>query len=86
MDDDDSAVPPNPSVLHEPGRLTTPMLQGPTDDPSTRPNPSSHLNTPQNQAFGVFVMFEMDLFQRGGYNADNMGLGKVLNMNPQMLS
>jgi len=29
------------------------------------------------QAFGVFVMFEMELFQGGGYNADDMGLGKV---------
>ena len=29
------------------------------------------------QGFGVFVMTEMELFQGGGYNADDMGLGKV---------
>lgn len=29
------------------------------------------------QAYGVFVVFEMELFQNGGYNADDMGLGKV---------
>ena len=29
------------------------------------------------QGFGVFVMTEMELFQGGGFNADDMGLGKV---------
>lgn len=29
------------------------------------------------QAFGVFVMLEMEAYQDGGYNADDMGLGKV---------
>lgn len=29
------------------------------------------------QAFGIFVMFEMEMYQKGGYNADDMGLGKV---------
>ena len=34
------------------------------------------------QAFGIFVMFEMEMFQGGGYNADDMGLGKVCEVNP----
>lgn len=29
------------------------------------------------QAFGVFVMFEMEMFQGGGWNADDIWLGKV---------
>ena len=34
------------------------------------------------QAFGIFVMFEIEKFQGGGYNANNMGLGKVREVNP----
>ena len=30
------------------------------------------------QVFGIFVMFEMEVFQNGGYLADDMGLGKVI--------
>ena len=33
------------------------------------------------QAFGIFVMMEIEMFQGGGYNADDMGLGKVCDMN-----
>ena len=29
------------------------------------------------QTLGVFIMFEIELYQRGGHNADNMGLRKV---------
>ena len=29
------------------------------------------------QAFGAFVMLEMEVIQKGGWNADDMGLGKV---------
>ena len=29
------------------------------------------------QAFGIFVMMEMEMFQKGGYDADDMGLEKV---------
>lgn len=29
------------------------------------------------QGFGSFVMMEMEMFQNGGYNADEMGFGKV---------
>ena len=29
------------------------------------------------QLFGVFVMFQMEMFLNGGYLADEMGLGKV---------
>ena len=34
------------------------------------------------QAFGIFVMLEMEMFQGGGYNADDMGLGKVRELTP----
>ena len=30
------------------------------------------------QAFGIFVLFEMEIFQYGGYLADDIGLGKVI--------
>ncbi len=30
------------------------------------------------QIFGVFVICEMELFQNGGYLADDPGLGKIL--------
>jgi SNF2 family DNA or RNA helicase len=30
------------------------------------------------QIFGIFVLFEMEVFQNGGYLADDMGLGKVI--------
>ena len=29
------------------------------------------------QAVAIFVMMEMEMFQKGGFNADDMGLGKV---------
>lgn len=32
---------------------------------------------PPFQAFGLFVILEMEFFQNGGYLADGMGLGKV---------
>ena len=34
------------------------------------------------QAFGIFVMLEMEMFQGGGYNANDMGLRKVHEMYP----
>ena len=34
------------------------------------------------QVFGIFVMFEMEMWQGGGYLADDMGLGKVRSLVP----
>ena len=33
------------------------------------------------QAFEIFVMFKMEMFQGGGYNADDMRLGRVREVN-----
>ena len=32
------------------------------------------------QVFGIFILFEMEIFQNGGYLADEMGLGKVIRL------
>ena len=29
------------------------------------------------QAFGIFVMYEMEMFRKGKYNVGNIGLGKI---------
>ena len=33
------------------------------------------------QAFGIFVMFEMDMFLGGNFNANDMGLEKMCGVN-----
>ncbi len=54
-------------------------------DPNTHLQPNeiirlfgSSLDLKPCQIFRVFVCFEMEVFQNGGYLADTMGLGKVI--------
>lgn len=68
--------------LHEKDRWCNCARLFLTDAGKTSPSDLIHvpgMKTPlvPFQAFGVFVMLEMEKFLNGGYNADDMGMGKV---------